>query len=149
MTEDSIMHFGYVGLFVVSFLAATLLPGSSEVFVALMPARGYNVWVVLLFATTGNYLGALANYYIGKYSGNLLFARYARVSPEKLEKNRNLYRRWGAPILFFSWVPIIGDPLTVVAGMVRVRPIVFSFWVILGKILRYIAILGLAYSVIH
>lgn len=144
MAENIVLQFGYLGLFVISFLAATLLPFSSEAVVALMPSLGYKTGLVLIFATAGNFLGALANYFVGKWGGGFLLTRYIRVEPDKLQKAHNLFERWGAPILFFSWVPIIGDPLTVISGALKVRLAVFTFWVLLGKTLRYGVVLGAA-----
>lgn len=147
MVEDIIEKFGYLGLFVVSFLAATLLPFSSEAVVVMMKVLGYNTWMILMFATTGNYLGALTNYYVGKWGSNFLFSRYTRVKPETLQKAQKLYGRWGAPVLFFSWVPVIGDPLAVIAGTLNVNLSVFTFWVILGKAIRYIFVLRISSAV--
>ncbi|NIN34868.1 MAG: DedA family protein [Gammaproteobacteria bacterium] len=142
MAENFALQFGYLGLFIISFLAATLLPFSSEAVVVLMPSLGYKASLVLIFATTGNFLGALTNYYAGKWGGDFLLARYIQVGPEKLRKVHTLYGRWGAPILFFSWVPLIGDPLTVIGGTLKVKLPVFIFWVLLGKTVRYLAVLG-------
>lgn len=136
-------QFGYPGLFVFSFLAATLLPLSSEVAVALMPALGYDLWLTLLFATLGNTGGVLFNYWMGAKGADFIFARYVQVAPESLQRARRLYGRWGIPVLFFSWLPIIGDPLTVLGGVLRVPLPVFTFWVVLGRSLRYAVVLGL------
>lgn len=144
MAEDIVFRFGYLGLFMVSFLAATLLPLSSEVFVASMPVFGYKVWLILIFATAGNYLGALTNYFMGKWGSRFLFTPYIKVEPEKLVQAQSLFSRWGTPILFFSWVPIIGDPLTIVGGLLKVNLRHFTFWVLLGKTLRYAFILVIA-----
>ena len=144
MVEDIVFRFGYLGLFVVSFLAATLLPLSSEVLVASMPVLGYEVRLILIFATAGNYLSALTNYFVGKLGGRFVFARCIKVEPEKLLQAQSLFSRWGTPILFFSWVPIIGDPLTVVGGLLKVNLRYFTFWVLLGKTFRYAFILVIA-----
>lgn len=138
------LQFGYLGLFAVSFLAATLFPLGSELFVALMPTLGYNSWLVLIFATAGNYLGSLTNYYVGKQGGRFLLSRYVRADPEKLQAARRLYGRWGVPVLFFSWVPVVGDMLTVISGTLGVNVWIFTFWVLLGKCLRYIFVLGIS-----
>ncbi len=143
MTEEFISTFGYLGLFAVSFLAATLLPIGSEVFVTLMVARGYNIGLILMVATAGNYLGALTNYYVGKWGGDFLFARYIQVKPASLQKAQDLYRRWGAPVLFFSWAPIVGDALTVISGTLKLSLSVFTVWVLLGKGLRYVVVIAL------
>ena len=144
MLEQIIMQFGYAGLVLISFLSATLLPFSSEVVVALMPPLGYNSWLILLFATIGNSLGALANYYVGNKGGQFLLTRYIHIAPETLQRAKAIYERWGTPILFFSWVPIIGDPLTVVPGILNANVFVFTCWVVLGKAVRYGFVLGLS-----
>ena len=140
MAEELVARFGYVGLFCVSFLAATLLPISSEVLVLVMVALGYSVPPVVAVATLGNSLGAVVNYYVGREGAGLLLARYLDVKPERLERARRMYGRWGSPVLFFSWVPVIGDPLTVVAGALRVNLLGCAGWVVAGKLLRYVAV---------
>ncbi|MBC8332154.1 MAG: DedA family protein [Anaerolineae bacterium] len=107
-----------------------------------MPGAGYNLWLVLIFATSGNLLGSLTNYYIGKWGSNFILARFVRTDEEKMQRARELFSRWGTPILFFSWVPIIGDPLTVVGGIMGIRLTTFTLWVFFGKALRYLVILG-------
>jgi len=133
---------GYLGLFLISFVAATLAPLGSELFVTAMVVGGYNSWAVLVVATAGNSLGSLANYYVGKWGGDFLLSRWIRIEPTTLQRARDLYERWGAPALFFSWAPIIGDALTLVSGILRLQLLTFSLWVVLGKLVRYLVIIG-------
>ncbi|GAB4266560.1 MAG: YqaA family protein [Candidatus Promineifilaceae bacterium] len=135
---------GYLGLFLISFLSASLVPLASEFFVLGMPPLGYNVFVVGLVATAGNYLGALLNYYIGKKGADFVLGRYVKINPQTWAKAERFYHRYGAAALFFSWVPFIGDPLTAVAGALHLDWRIFTFWVVLGKGLRYILLLGIA-----
>jgi membrane protein YqaA with SNARE-associated domain len=137
LTAYFIANFGYLGLFLISFLAATLLPLGSEAAVALMAATDFDPPGVLLVATTGNSLGAFVNYLVGKWGAAFIFARYIEIDRTVLEKTENIYGRYGAPILFFAWLPFVGDPLTIAAGALRVNPYVFAFWVVLGKAFRY------------
>ncbi|MFC1837981.1 YqaA family protein [Thermodesulfobacteriota bacterium] len=137
MIEDLAFQSGYLGLFVVCFLAATLIPLGSEIFVTTMVLSGYNPWVIFSIATTGNTLGSIINYYVGKYGTDFIFSRYIRVDSEKRRKMERMYLKWGSPALFFAWAPIIGDPLTVVAGGFNLKLHVFAFWVVLGKAFRY------------
>jgi membrane protein YqaA with SNARE-associated domain len=137
-------QFGYFGLFLISFLSATLLPLASEFFVVAMPPLGYQRWLIVLFATAGSFLGSLVNYYVGKKGGGFILSRFMEMKPKTLARAERFYQRWGPIALFFSWVPFIGDPLTAVAGTFHVDLRVFSFWVIFGKTLRYLVILGLA-----
>ena len=141
MTAFLIAHLGYAGLFVVSFLAATLLPLGSETAVAAMGASAFHPGLVLAVATAGNTMGALVNYAVGRWGGQVLFSRWIEVEPAALEKTRNLCRRWGTPVLFFAWLPVVGDPLTMAAGALNLRLAPFLFWVVLGKGVRYLLVI--------
>jgi membrane protein YqaA with SNARE-associated domain len=147
MQLDGLLQFGYFGLLVASFLAASVLPFSSEAFVAVMPSLGYDSWIILCVATLGNYLGALTNYSLGRWGARYIFTTIVKVRPETQERSRRIFGRWGAPALILSWVPVIGDPLTFVAGMLKTNLAAFTFWVVLGKAARYVVILGIAKSI--
>ncbi len=142
MTTYLIMNLGYLGLFLISFLAATLLPLGSEAAVVLMAVSEFDPSKILIVATVGNFLGALVNYLVGKWGAAFVFSRYIRVERASLEKLEKVYGKWGAPILFFAWLPIVGDPLTVAAGVFRVNIYVFTFWVVLGKAFRYFILIN-------
>lgn len=146
MIEEFVFQSGYLGLFIVSFLASTLVPLGSEIFVATMTISGYNPVVLFVTATTGNTLGAITNYYVGKYGTDFIFSRYLQVKSEKRHKFERIYQKWGAPILFFSWAPVVGDPLTVAAGVFKLNLYLFTFWVILGKAFRYALVIVTAES---
>jgi len=137
MTTYLIANFGYLGLFLISFLAATLLPLSSEATVALMAATEFNPGGLLFIATAGNSLGALVNYLVGRWGADFVFSRFIKIDRATQEKLEKVYGRYGAPVLFFAWLPFVGDPLTVAAGALRVNPWVFISWVVLGKMFRY------------
>lgn len=146
MIDNLVLQSGYIGLFIVSFLAATLVPLGSEVFVVAMTLFGYNPVIVFATATTGNTLGAVTNYYVGKYGTDFVLSRYIRVDPQRRRNIERKYRQWGSPVLFLAWVPVVGDPLTVVAGGLHLNLHVFLFWVILGKAFRYALIIWTAGS---
>lgn len=142
MTTYLITQLGYAGLFAVSFLAATLLPlGSEAAVAAAMGAPNVDPAMVLAVATSGNALGAVVNYAVGRWGARIFFSRWVHTDPQFLEKTRRICRRWGAPVLFFAWVPVIGDPLTVAAGVVNMPLAPFLFWVVLGKGLRYLLVI--------
>ena len=128
---------GYASLFLVSFLASTLLPLGSEWLLVMMLASGYEPLSTIAVATAGNYLGAVATYLIGMYGGAWLVTKVLRISPEQQERARNGYRRYGAFSLLFSWLPIIGDPLCMVGGVLRINFWLFSLLVASGKLARY------------
>jgi membrane protein YqaA with SNARE-associated domain len=136
--------FGYVGLFAVCYIAATLFPLGSEVMVVWMVTQDYNNVLVLAVASAGNFLGSLTNYFVGKWGSDFLLSRWIRMDPGMLARARELYGRWGAPSLFFHWLPIIGDPLTLVSGVFKLQLSRFSFWVSLGTVLRYTTVIWLA-----
>ena len=120
-----------------SFLASTLLPLGSEWLLVTMLAGGYDPLPTVAVATVGNYLGAVVTYLIGIWGGSWLIEKVMRVSPEQQERARNYYRQYGAFSLFFSWLPIVGDPLCLVGGMLRVNFALFTLLVASGKLVRY------------
>ena len=140
---DFFFQLGYFGLFIVSFLGASLLPLSTEAFVLGMPTVGYNVWIVTIVAIVGNYLGNIFNYFVGMKGSDFVFSRYVKIDPKTWARAERTYDRFGPLALFFSWVPIIGDPLTAVAGALHMNLGTFTFWVLLGKLVRYTLLLGI------
>lgn len=129
---------GYLGLFVAAFGAATLLPLQSEaVLVGLLVSGQYSLWLLLVVATLGNVLGSLVNWWLGRGVEHFKDRRWFPVSDKQLDKARRQYSRWGHWTLLLSWVPIIGDPLTLVAGVMREPLWRFLVLVTLAKSLRY------------
>lgn len=129
---------GYLGLFFAAFGAATLLPLQSEaVLVGLLLSGNYNLWLLLGIATLGNVLGSVVNWWLGRWVEHFKQRRWFPVNDKQLEKARNHYDRWGHWTLLLSWVPIIGDPLTLVAGVMREPLWRFLLLVILAKSVRY------------
>ncbi|HEY3308870.1 MAG TPA: YqaA family protein [Desulfuromonadaceae bacterium] len=128
---------GYGPLFGLSFLASTLLPLGSEWLLVMMLVKGYPAWATIMTATLGNSLGAVTTYLAGFYGGPLLIERIFRVSTAQQERAHNYYRRYGVFSLFFSWLPIVGDPLCLVGGLMRINFWVFTALVASGKLLRY------------
>lgn len=131
----------YVGLFLAAFGAATLLPMQSEaVLVGMLLSDRYVVSTLLAVATFGNVLGSALNWILGRSIERLRHKRWFPVSESKLEKARNSYLRYGRWSLLLSWVPIIGDPLTVVAGVMREPLWSFLLIVTLAKGVRYLVL---------
>ncbi|AHJ14223.1 YqaA family protein [Sulfurospirillum multivorans] len=121
----------YLGLFLASFASATLLPGGSEALFVYLLSEQLNPFVLLLIATLGNTLGSFVNYVLGKYATTFALSK-GYMSEKQLQKASTLFEKYGAISLLFSWLPIIGDPLTFVAGIVR-----YSWW-------KFLIIVGLA-----
>jgi membrane protein YqaA with SNARE-associated domain len=128
---------GYLALFTISFLASTMLPLGSEWLLVMMLANGYDPVLTVGIATAGNYLGAVTTYLIGMFGGNWLIVKVLRVSPEQQERARGHYERYGSFSLFFSWLPVIGDPLCMVGGLLRIHFGLFTVLVASGKLARY------------
>lgn len=141
---------GYIGLFINAFLAATLLPAFSEVTVVAM-AQGtrfdpMTVWVV---ATAGNTLGSCVNWVLGRYLLQFQERRWFPISAKQLERASAWYSRYGLWSLLFAWLPVVGDPLTFVAGVLRARFWAFLLLVAIGKGGRYAAALALTETIIR
>lgn len=131
----------YIGLFVAAFGAATLLPMQSEaVLVGMLLSDRYVVSTLLAVATVGNVLGSALNWLLGRSVERFRHKRWFPVSESKLEKAQQSYLRYGRWSLLLSWVPIIGDPLTVVAGVMREPLWSFLLIVTLAKGVRYLVL---------
>ena len=135
---------GFFGLFFAAFGAATLLPMQSETVLAgLLLTDRYTSWTLLAVATSGNVLGSALNWLLGRSIEHYRHKRWFPVSEDKLEKAQQAYHRFGRWSLLLSWVPIIGDPLTVVAGVLREPLWSFLLIVTLAKATRYLLLAAL------
>mgnify|MGYP001383619242 FL=1 len=136
---ESFAEWGYLGLFFASFLAATIIPFlSSEALLSLMIVNKYSLGTVLLVATIGNWLGGLSCYYIGWLGKWDLIEKHLKIKVLTLERLKPKVDRWGAPLAFFCWIPVIGDPLAVGLGLFKTNPISVALWVLIGKGIRYL-----------
>jgi membrane protein YqaA with SNARE-associated domain len=134
----------YFGLFSAAFLAATLLPAQSEaVLFGLLVTGAYPAWALLLVASVGNVLGSCVNWLLGRFLTRFEGRRWFPVKRASIEKAEGWYRRYGRWSLLLSWMPIIGDPLTVVAGVLREPWPVFLALVTIAKTGRYMAIIAI------
>lgn len=126
----------YITLFLVAFASATLLPMGSEALLLYDISRGYAVWILLLVASLGNTLGSMVNYWLG-LKGEAYLEHKGYLSHEKMERARASFDRYGGWTLLLSWVPIIGDPLTFIAGVLKYRFWWFVVIVAVAKATRY------------
>jgi membrane protein YqaA with SNARE-associated domain len=131
---------GYLGLFVAAFLAATILPLSSEVVLSSLLLAGLPAFTLVAIATVGNVLGSLTNYALGYWASKEIIRRWLKMSDEEFVQAERRFVKYGLFSLLFAWVPIIGDPLTVIAGVLRIRLLWFVILVAAGKLIRYIVI---------
>ncbi len=134
------IQLGQPGLFIASFLAATILPMGSEVLLGLLLANGFDPMVTMAVATFGNVLGSVTNYGLGLWGSKFLVKKILRMPDDEFAKATDRLNRYGSVSLLFAWVPVIGDPLTVAAGVLRINFILFLVLVTVGKALRYWAI---------
>lgn len=138
---------GYLGLFLVAFLAATLLPAYSEVLFVGLLAAGYDPWALWAWATAGNTLGAAVNWLLGRYLLHYQDRSWFPFKPDSLGLAQGWFQRYGIWSLLFSWAPIVGDTLTFIAGLMGVRFPLFLLLTALGKGARYAIMLGLAWVI--
>ncbi|OLU24457.1 hypothetical protein BVH03_20370 [Pseudomonas sp. PA15(2017)] len=130
--------YAYLGLFAAAFGAATLLPLQSEaLLVALLFGGAQPAWMLVLVASLGNVLGSLVNWWLGRYLQRYRNRRWFPVSEQRLQQAQHWYGRYGRWSLLLSWLPVIGDPLTLVAGIMREPLWRFTLIVTLAKTLRY------------
>lgn len=137
---DALAEYGYLGLFLASFLAATVLPLSSEVVLVVLLLNHFSPVNTILVATTGNVLGSITNYAIGFWGNYFLLEKLLRYSREDIEKADRRFQKYGIASLLFAWVPIVGDAFTVVAGLLKINFLLFLILVSVGKLVRYIVI---------
>ena len=131
----------YLSLFAVSFLAATILPFSSELTLAgLIATSDYDNLLLLIAASFGNVLGSVVNWALGSYSRNLTTKKWFPFKETQIERSSKWFRKFGKWSLLFAWVPVLGDPLTLVAGILRVKFIDFIILVAIGKVSRYLIV---------
>ena len=124
-------------LFVSAFLSATLLPGSSEALLLVRLGEGHPWLPAVVTATAGNLLGSLLTYGMGRAGNTALHSRWLRIDVREVARAEAWFRRWGRPSLLLAWLPVVGDPLCLVAGLLRVRLASFAVLVGVGKLARY------------
>ena len=130
---------GYIGLFLTSFFAATIIPVSSEAFLIIMLTMGYDALSCLLISTAGNTMGGWLNYIIGRI-GNPSWLHFFGASGEKIDSWKQRVQKYGYWLALLSWLPFIGDFLGVALGFFR-APIIWSFiFIFIGKFLRYLVL---------
>ena len=137
---EAFVEWGYLGLFIASFLGATIIPFSSELVFSLLIIKGYDFNLSLLVATTGNWLGGLSSYFLGRLGKWSTLEKYFRLKKEKIVKFKTNIDKWGSLLAFFCWLPIVGDPIAVGLGFFRTNYVLVAIWMFIGKLIRYIAV---------
>lgn len=136
------------GLFLAALMAATILPLQSEAaLVALLVAGAHPAWLLVAVAGLGNVLGSVVNWLLGRGIERFRDRPWFPVKPAALDRAQGWYRRYGKWSLLLSWAPVVGDPLTVVAGLAREPLPVFLVLVTIAKLGRYVVLAALTLSV--
>lgn len=133
----------YLSIFLMAFLAATILPAQSEFVVAGAQQMGYNIWAIWWLASIGNTLGSVVNYILGRFLVQYQDRRWFPFKPKSLERGHRWFERFGKWSLLMAWAPFIGDPLTFIAGMLRLTFWQFLILVFVSKSGRYAILLGI------
>jgi membrane protein YqaA with SNARE-associated domain len=126
----------YITLFFSAFISATLFPLGSEALLIYDITQGYNLLLLLFFATTGNVLGSCVNYYLG-LKGEVYLEEKKYIKKEKMSKYKYYFDRYGGYSLLLSWMPLIGDPITFMAGVLKYNFKYFLVLVLIAKLGRY------------
>ena len=138
----------YITLFISSFISSTILPGHSELtLTAFIYLKKFSITNLVLIASIGNILGSVLNWSLGFYFVKFKEKKWFPINHSQLEKASLWFTTYGKWTLFLSWVPFIGDPLTVVAGILRIPIITFLIIVSISKIFRYVFISLIALNI--
>ena len=139
----------YIGLFLSSFLSATILPGQSEIaLTSLIILNNHSLSFLVFIASLGNVLGSLLNWFIGCKLERFKKKNWFPVTELQLKKASNWYHKYGKWSLLLSWVPFVGDPITIIAGIFRISIMHFILIVSFAKTMRYVFIAFIALNFI-
>ena len=138
------MLLSYLSLFASAFIAATILPFSSEALLFALLHGGGDATVLVIVATLGNTLGSVVNWLLGRFLLHFRDRRWFYFSAAQIERAQRWFQRYGVWSLLLAWVPIVVDALTLIGGVMQVRLSLFILLVGLGKGLRYVAVVVLA-----
>ena len=136
-------------LFLSAFLSATLLPGSSEILIVAFLSQGFDPLTLWCWATVGNTLGSVVNWFLGKYLLHFKNRNWFPFKEESLHKAQRWFQIYGVWSLLLAWAPVIGDGLTFIAGIMRVRFLIFLTLVFASKGIRYALLLGMVDIIIQ
>ena len=135
---DFLINWGYWGILLAAFLAGSILPFSSEAVMLGLLAAGLKPWPLIIYGTIGNVLGSMFNYAIGHLGRVDWIEKYLHVKPQNLEKVQRYMAGRGAWVGFFAFIPVIGDAIPIVLGLMRSNLIISTISITLGKAIRYI-----------
>jgi len=134
------IEYGYIGMFVISFIAGSVFPFSSEAVMLGLLALGLDPLALVGYATVGNTLGSMFNYWIGHFGRMEWIEKYLKVKPEKLERTQRFVQGKGAIAGFFCFLPVIGSVISVALGLMRANVVITTISILAGKLVRYVVI---------
>lgn len=138
---EILTNYGYVGMLISAFLAGSIFPLSSEVVMLALLAAGLDPWQLVIYGTIGNVLGSMLNYGIGMLGRIDWIEKYLHVNKKELDRAKRFMAGRGAWMRFFSFLPVIGEGITIVLGLMRSNVAITVISVIIGKFLRYALII--------
>ena len=135
---ESFLELGLLGLFISSFIAATIIPFSSELVLSFLLANQYPLEMCLFIATLGNWLGGISSYGLGRLGEWTYIKYFTGLDKTKIKKVREKINKWKSPLAFFCWLPLVGDIFAVGLGFYKINFIKVSIWMFIGKMIRYV-----------
>ena len=143
---EFLIEYGYIGVFIATFLAATVLPFSSEVVLTGVLLAGAVYWPCMIAATLGNFLGGMSCYWLGMLGKLEWIEKYLHVKKESLDKAQHFMADRGAWMGFFAFLPLLGSAITIVLGLTRANIVISVISITIGKVLRYVLLVyGLSF----
>ena len=134
---ENLADWGYIGLFIASFLAATIIPFSSELVLSILIANNYDLTTSLIVASIGNWMGGLSSYLIGRLGSWNIIEKYLRVKRDKILLWKKKIDSWGGLLAFLCWLPVVGDPIAIALGFFRTNILTVAIFMLVGKFVRY------------
>lgn len=138
---DFLISYGCWGLLVSAFVAGSVVPFPSEAVFVGLQALGVGPWELMIFATIGNVLGGMFNYWLGHLGKMEWIERWLNIKPEKLERAQRFVERRGAPMAMLAVLPLLGGPVTVALGLMRANPWACCLYMTIGKFGRYLILM--------
>ena len=135
---ESLLEYGYIGLFIGSLLAATVIPFSSDILLIGMLAAGGDIVVTVIVATVGNSVGGMISYAMGYYGEWEWLEKWFKIKRETLEKQKVKVDKYGSWLAFWSWLPFVGDVFAIALGFYRTNVKLTAIFMFVGKSIRFI-----------
>lgn len=146
---EFLISYGFVGMFVASFIAGSVFPFSSEAVMTGLQLAGVPLFPLFLSATTGNVLGSMFNFWIGSMGDPMKIQKYTHVSSEKIDNMSKFMQRYGAWLGFFTFVPVLGSVISVTLGYLRANVWLSLLSITLGKSIRYAVLIWVVQNVVQ